>query len=133
MSVEKAAQSLERFEVFLERQERREFLADGRAIQSKSLAHDDALDVEPVLSPIGKSLEYDQILCGTGSDDDAGRNAKGARPLDHADFVGKRAEGDVEGNALRRLHQNEVTSTSRVCRGSPHRWTANPPMTQARH
>jgi len=54
--------------VFLEFREGCEFSQDQPAIQSCSLADDDAFDIDPVLRSIGEGFQYDQIFCTAGAD-----------------------------------------------------------------
>ena len=77
-------------------------------MQGRALPHDHALNVEPVLRPVGNRLQDDEILGRARSNDGWRSEVEVRRPRDHALFERKRAKGNIDWHVRRAFDEHNA-------------------------
>ena len=97
---EEPTKARSRLFVFLEFEERRQFLPDESLLEPTVLPEGDPLDVDPILGTARERLEDDEIFRAAGQQGDTSGHSEGRGPTHSPLLEGHGPQGHVEGDPV---------------------------------
>lgn len=109
-----AFQLVQDFRLFLQQEERFQFLSDESQIQLAVLPGEDVIDVEPVNVPIGKTFVHDEVLGAASDETGLVWKHKWRSPVERPFLKGQRSHRDIHPDTGVGLYQKHAVADGKL-------------------